>query len=521
MEAIQMQSKRIGSEIHDSIPDGFFFLNRKWRFTCLKRRAVDAVDIVDLEPEELIGKVLWEEFPELRGTILETAYKKAMESHIVQHIEMRSVATGSWYNITVHPAPEGISVSWQEITEYKKTVQVLHENEEIYRTVLENSRDGINMLDLATGKYVYMSPAQVEMTGFTAEEINTITAEETYERVHPEDRKISIEQQKMAAAGLDTFNDVIYRWKIKSGEYRWFNDRRKLIRNAQGQPSAIVGIINDITELKRATEALISSEEKYRLIAENATDVIWVLNITQNKYTYVSPSVLQMRGYTPEEVMVEKLEGSMTPESAKSVLKQIKNTIRQFKKNPDSPQMHYNQIQQYCKNGDLIWVEYSAKYRYNDQHEIEAYGASRNITERKKKEEELLYLSFHDQQTGLMNQNALRKLWNNINSEMFLNGKLSVIFMDIDNLRVINDALGHDEGDRIIVEIAAKIKVCIGNCDLVYRYGGDEFIIILDSDDSDYLHNLSKDILKSISTQISINKRFFYLTASIGICVGK
>ncbi|MHB8129397.1 MAG: PAS domain S-box protein [Mobilitalea sp.] len=151
-----------------------------------------------------------------------------------------------------------------DITERKRTEEALHNSEEKLRMILENSRDGINMLDLSSGKYVYMNPAQVKMTGYSAEEINNISAEEAYALVYPDDREVSIEQHKLVAAGLDTFHDVEYRWKVKSGEYRWFNDRRKLIRDEQGNAIAMVGISRDITEHKIAEVALKESEEKYR-----------------------------------------------------------------------------------------------------------------------------------------------------------------------------------------------------------------------------------------------------------------
>jgi len=101
---------------------------------------------------------------------------------------------------------------------------------------------------LKTGKYVYMNPAQVKLTGFTAEEINNISAKEAYERTYPDDREITVNQQKKVATGeADESEPVEYRWKVKSGEYRWFSDNRKLIRDENGHPIAIFGVSRDIT----------------------------------------------------------------------------------------------------------------------------------------------------------------------------------------------------------------------------------------------------------------------------------
>jgi len=150
----------------------------------------------------------------------------------------------------------GLTATSTDITERKKAEEAAKEAEKQLRIMVENSVDGINMLDLKTGKYVFMSPAQVKLTGFTAEEINNISAKEAYERTYPEDREITVAQQKKVAAGKDVSEPVEYRWKVKSGEYRWFSDSRKLVRDEQGQAIAIVGITRDITERKKAEEAL-------------------------------------------------------------------------------------------------------------------------------------------------------------------------------------------------------------------------------------------------------------------------
>lgn len=158
-----------------------------------------------------------------------------------------------------------------DITQHKQVEDALRHSEDALRaseaelrTVVENSRDGIDLLDLATGRYVFMSPAQVELTGFSREELNQIGAEEALERVHPDDRHISLEQQRQIASGTDDIRRAEYRWKVKSGEYRWFSDSRGLVRDPAGRPVAMVGIRRDITEARRAEAALRESELENR-----------------------------------------------------------------------------------------------------------------------------------------------------------------------------------------------------------------------------------------------------------------
>jgi PAS domain S-box-containing protein len=166
---------------------------------------------------------------------------------------------------------QAVQVILRDITERKRVEETLRETEERFRTVLDNSRDGINMVDLKTGRYIFMSLAQMKLTGFSAKELQGLSAEEAYERVHPEDREIWISQQKQVAAGQDSGMPVEYRWKVKSGEYRWFSDSRSAVRDAQGQAVALVEVSRDITDRKKAEEELMRSRAELEYRVEERT----------------------------------------------------------------------------------------------------------------------------------------------------------------------------------------------------------------------------------------------------------
>lgn len=139
-----------------------------------------------------------------------------------------------------------------------------------------------------------------------------------------------------------------------------------------------------IIEQKRTAEELEKSEEMYRLITENASDVIWVLNITQQRFTYISPTVEQLRGYTVDEAMAQTLDESLSPESAIRVKQATERNLKKFLSNTIDTDYFIDEIQQPCKDGHLVWVEVSTTFRFNKNEEIEVVGVSRNIEDRKK-----------------------------------------------------------------------------------------------------------------------------------------
>ncbi len=127
-----------------------------------------------------------------------------------------------------------IQVVFWDVTERKQVEEALRESEQKFRTVVENSLEGITVLDLRVGSVHVREPRAGPMTGFSVEELRAMSASDILERVHPEDRHVPAGQQAAIEAGQEAGSNVEYRWKVKSGEYRWISDSRKAIRDARG-----------------------------------------------------------------------------------------------------------------------------------------------------------------------------------------------------------------------------------------------------------------------------------------------
>jgi two-component system, sensor histidine kinase and response regulator len=170
---------------------------------------------------------------------------------------------------------------------------------------------------------------------------------------------------------------IEHRIRKKNGEIRWLLGQWRFIRDETGNPTLGVGYQLDITPRKLAEEGLRKSEAAYRLLAENTEDVIWTLD-KDLRFTYISPSILNLRGFTPEEAMRETVSQTMTPESYHAVL------TRRRTAPGDSARI---EIEQYRKDGSTVWVECVVRPVLDATGTLTGYvGVSRDIGERRRAE---------------------------------------------------------------------------------------------------------------------------------------
>jgi PAS domain S-box-containing protein len=169
------------------------------------------------------------------------------------------------------------------------------------------------------------------------------------------------------------------------------NDRRRDrfipedIRFLEGLTSSF-GIA---VERKRSEARLLESEARYRLIADNAADVIWVLDPVSGRFTYVSPSVLRLRGYTPEEVMAQDAKEALTPESAEHVARMISDTLPAFLAKGSGTMSFMTMVDQPRKDGSVVHTEVTTNYVFDDRGKAEVIGVTRDITDIKRAEDRL------------------------------------------------------------------------------------------------------------------------------------
>jgi diguanylate cyclase (GGDEF)-like protein/PAS domain S-box-containing protein len=249
-----------------------------------------------------------------------------------------------------------------------------------------------------------------------------------------------------------------------------------------------------IEEIKMDDSQKILSQQlyRYKYIIENIKDVIWELN-KDFVFTFVSPNSREMAGYEADEMMEHKLIDFLPEESKIYLSEQTVLRLNQ-RLNGDVKNTVLHEVQFNCKNGDVKWVEVTANLLFEEGEFIGYIGTTRDITEKKEYElqlnkyiQELKMLNAElgktattDILTGAFNR---RKFEDDINSIIYNIGRqdvlLSLILFDIDHFKTVNDNFGHKIGDFALQHIAKLISENIRTTDQLYRWGGDEFIIIL------------------------------------------
>jgi diguanylate cyclase (GGDEF)-like protein/PAS domain S-box-containing protein len=286
------------------------------------------------------------------------------------------------------------------------------------------------------------------------------------------------------------------------------------VHDEQGNLVAIIGISTDITEIKQ-TEEIRRSEERFRLLAENAQDMIFRYRLKPTPgFEYVSPSSAAMIGYTPEEHYADPELG------LKIVHPDDRHLIDEVSHHSESPIT----LRWVRKDGAVIWAEQRNKPIYDEAGELVAIeGISRDVTERQALKEQLEHQALHDILTDLPNRHLfMDRLEQTLKrTERHRERKVALLFMDLDNFKIVNDSLGHELGDKLLVAVVERLRGSLRPEDTLARFGGDEFTLLIENIESpEDVVRVAERIVEVLREPFVIDERELFARASIGIAMG-
>ena len=316
------------------------------------------------------------------------------------------------------------------------------------------------------------------------------------------------------------FVSEVYRHKTR--ERIWVRETAHTIRNSAGAVLYYEGTVEDITASVQAQQNLADSEALWRMALEAAGDGVWDW-YPESGREFLSPNLLRMFGFEPGELpdAAAELDRRTHPDDVARMLRD-----RQAHFEGQTP-TYMNEHRVQCKDGQWKWILTRGMVVSRDAagKPLRVIGTHTDISKRKQAEEVIWRQANFDALTGLPNRRLLRhRLEHELHRSDQLNRPLAVMFIDLDHFKEVNDTLGHDCGDVLLVEAARRIQGCIGPTGTVARMGGDEFTVLLTDVEPGAelplaLQQRLQAVLTALSGPFAVGVGDVFVSASIGVAL--
>ena len=529
--------------------------------------------VLGYRPEEMVGNSAFDyihsdDYDRLLLTFLEgVASDKPMAS---AELRFRH-ADGSWrdmesvgVNLLNDPNVEGIIVNSRDITERKRAEEDLRKSEERFRTIFEKSAIGISIAD-PDRRFLETNAAYQRITGYSGEEL---FGKEIADLSHPEDVPTDESRNREVHEGNTDRYHREKRYIRKDGETIWVRPTISAVRGPDGEPQFLIGMVEDITDRKRTEETLRRQKEYLSALNETTLGLVDRLepeDLLETILTRAGDLLETNHGFvsllTPEEDLLELKAGTgffseslgdrVEPDVGLSgrVLRDGEPLVVEGYSSWPGRRMDVNgppcsivgvPLRSGSRVVGVICLVYMEEERSFGPEELEVLSrfaelasvaldnaqlhaaARQELTEREALEKELAHRAFHDSLTGLPNRALLEdRLGQALAHTGRHGGQIAVLFLDLDNFKVVNDSLGHEVGDELLVAVGRRLQECLRPSDTAARLGGDEFVVLLDVDGgAAEAGRVAERILSTLRTPLLLQERELVANASIGIAIG-
>ncbi|HYE69630.1 MAG TPA: HD domain-containing phosphohydrolase [Anaerovoracaceae bacterium] len=357
----------------------------------------------------------------------------------------------------------------KEKKKLSETNEKLLKEEELFRTVFEQSPVGISINSSGTSEHNSMYE---KIVGRSNEEINAI-GWESY--TYPEDLALEIELFEKIKAGETNSYTINKRYVKPNGGTVWANITLAPLKVGSRPEPDYLCIVEDITERVKAERDLQESERSYAVLLSNLPGMAYRCKY-DHEFTmlFVSEGCFELTGYASASLINNQnttFSELINPKYRDYLWEKWIGAV-------DNRTKLAEEYEITTASGDTKWVFEQGQAIYDEFGKVEALeGLIIDITDRKRKEDEIIYLNYHDYLTGIYNRRYLELEKEKLDRMEFL--PLSVMIGDINGVKLVNDAFGHAEGDALIRETAKIIRSCCREGDVVARTGGDEFVILM------------------------------------------
>ncbi|MFP5381993.1 MAG: EAL domain-containing protein [Gammaproteobacteria bacterium] len=408
----------------------------------------------------------------------------------------------------------GTVVTFVDISERKRMEAALRESEERYRLISSVSTDLLySCVRGADGRFAidWASSSVDRIFGYSIEEIRQRGCWRCF--VHPED--LSEFDRNVTGLEPGQRSECELRILAPDGGVHYIRAYSLVVADPLTGGHRLYGACQDITERRRAEEALRASEVRFRTLAEQSTDWIWLIDVS-GRHLYSNPRGIAALGYDIGEFMARHPEEVVHPEDLALFHATLAEAVAG---------------QRGWSNVALRWRHHNGSYRifesnaapvFDEKGKLAGFqGVDRDVTERCQAEERIEYLAHHDVLTGLPNRVLLRDRFEHAVAQAArAQSRVGLLFLDLDNFKVVNDTLGHAAGDELLLSVVTRLARCTRHSDTISRQGGDEFILLLDSvPDQEAVERVAGEILEQLGEPVSIGGHELSASCSIGIAI--
>jgi diguanylate cyclase (GGDEF)-like protein/PAS domain S-box-containing protein len=390
-------------------------------------------------------------------------------------------------------------------------------SEQRLRLALAAAQIGTWDWDLTTGELVW-SREMEHLSGVAEGRSHTIDS--FFGLVHPDDKEdLARAIQCVLDSGMEYAKT--FRMLLGDGSIRWHEAVGRLERDTDGRPLHFRGITMDVTASKMAEEALQDAHAQLGRVIGAVSDCLYSAEMLPDgsfSYRYFSPVALRTLGRPAAHFLAspERWLEILHPDDR--VL--IDRAIDQVKTGQHSE--YATELRIFLPDGSIRWIQDSVRITPQDNGNLWLDGVLTDITERKAFEAELHHRALHDALTGLPNRPLfLDRLAHALARRRSSPNELrAVLFLDLDNFKTVNDGLGHEAGDELLRAVAARLAKRVRTADTLARFGGDEFVVLLeDLMSPEDAPRIADELIAGFATPITVQGREVYMGISIGIAL--
>lgn len=387
-----------------------------------------------------------------------------------------------------------------DVTDLMRIQQDLERSERRFRTLVESAPVGIFETD-PDGLATYLNPAWEQITGMSAADA---TGTGWREAIAPEDRDRVLGSWFAAASERADFASEI-RYQRPDGTIATTKVASTTVTDEASTVIGNLGTVTDITAEAALRDALAASETRFRELADHSSDIVFRARISAaaSVVEYVNPAFTAITG-----VPVADLLADITILGSRLTRPGERDLLREAILSPDSTPVRA------CirrADGRVCWVDLRSTITRTANSELIVDGSARDITADVEAQQRLQQLAEVDPLTGLANR---RSLLDALTERLDNRVPTSVLFLDLDGFKDVNDRAGHEAGDELLKQVAARLTRLSRNDDLVARLGGDEFVVLARPD---YAAGVAERIHQHLAEPYALGDDDVPVTVSIGI----